>query len=341
MTSQEKLIKEIKSLSDSIRRKNRALRLGISERDRFLETTFKPVIDPLKQVSQKLGKVTEGELILPITTSDVEHEEINDSEEQIEDETDEEDKTLEQIEHERRKDTSEEDEFLENDPSNISRLGTDIKYKGDLSRKYVLKMLQSAIPNRKYHVYGARLEGQGLMIGNSRLDIDDEDNIIVGDKRYNGTQGLFELIFKQKPVKYNHHDLSTFKQILVNTNAHKKNYESLLPIHRNTSVKYKNIISKLFPSQMEKTKKRFMSSEEAIPFPIPQKKRKLKEQSSSGSGLLKDSYSTNIIYYNDVNKLVNRMRLIHEAMEAGHTGLQNEWVALVDELLMKGIIQGS
>lgn len=56
MGSQEKLVKEIKSLSDSIRRKNRALRLGINERDKYLETTFKPIIEPIKELSQNFLK---------------------------------------------------------------------------------------------------------------------------------------------------------------------------------------------------------------------------------------------------------------------------------------------
>lgn len=68
MTDQEKLLQEIKTLSDSIRIKNRALRLGISERDKYLEQTFKPIIEPLKEVSQGLSIIkpkTEGEAVLP------------------------------------------------------------------------------------------------------------------------------------------------------------------------------------------------------------------------------------------------------------------------------------
>lgn len=341
MVNKEKLIKEIKSLSDSIRMKNRALRLGISERDKFLETTFKPVVDPLKEVSRKLGKVTEGELILPVSKYSVKTEEKADVGEELEEETEEElEDEPEEIEYGQAKDISEEEEELqESGPSDISRLGVDIKFKGELGRKYLLKMLQSAQPSRKYHVYGARLEQGGLMIGNSKLDADEQDNIIIGNKKYKGTKGLFELIFKSKPATYTAQDLISFKEICINTNAHKKGYNPTAPIHRNTSVKYKNIISKLFPTNLEKSKKRFMSTEEVTPFYTERKKRKVIDKSPSGEGLLKNVYNTNIIYYNDVNKLVNRMRLIHEAIEAGNTGLQNEWVALVDELLNRGIVK--
>lgn len=335
MLNQEKLIKEIKSLSDSIRSKNRALRLGISERDKFLESTFKPVIDPLKEVSKKLGKVSEGDLILPFLKSEVKTEQSGEGTEEELEETEDE---PEDIQYEQEKDISEEEEEIqEGDPSDISRLGLDIKFKGELGRKYVLKMLQSTIPNRNYHVYGARLEKEGLMIGDSRLDVNDQDDIIIGGKKYKGTNGLFELIFKTKPDNYTTQDLSSFKNICLNTNAHRKNYKPTSPIHRNTSVKYKTVISELFPTILEKAKKRFMSTEDLSI--LKGNKRKKNEETASGEGLLKNTYNTNIIYYNDVNKLVNRMRLIHEAIEAGHTGLQNEWVALVAELLNRGIIK--
>jgi hypothetical protein len=357
MNSQEKLIKEIKTLSDSIRKKHRALKLGISERDKFLERTFKPVIDPLKEVSNKLGKLSEGEIILPYQGSDVKNEEESDVDTQEESDDSDHDRSKglieeeeDESEHDQSKDMIEEEGDESNmdvikedgdksDISNISRLGVDIKFKGDLGRKYLLKMLQSAVPNKNYHVYGARLEGDGIMIGNSKLDVDEKDNIIINGKQYKGTIGLFELVFKTKPVNYSNDDLLTFKNICLETNAHKKGYDSNSNVHRNQSEKYKSIISNLFPSRLEKNKKRFMSTEEVVPFYTIRKKRKVnKESGTSGSGLFKSNYNTNIIYYNNLNKLVNRMRLIHEAMEAGHTGLQNEWVALVDELLNRGII---
>ena len=316
--------------------------MGISERDKFLETTFKPVVDPLKEVAQKLGKVSEGDLILPVSKYKVETEGKADVEEEFEEEETEEEleDEPEEIEYGQVKDISEEEEEIqESDPSDISRMGVDIKFKGELGRKYLLKMLQSAQPSRKYHVYGARLEEGGLMIGNSKLDADEQDNIIIDDKKYKGTKGLFELIFKTKPITFTSQDMMLFKEICINTNAHKKGYKPTSPIHRNTSVKYKDIISKLFPTNLEKSKKRFMSTEEVTPFYTERKKRKVVDKSPSGEGLMKNVNSTNIIYYNDVNKLVNRMQLVHEAIEAGNTGLQNEWVALIDELLNRGIVE--
>lgn len=344
MVKQENLLKEIKSLSDAIRRKNRALKLGINERDAFLESTFKPVIEPIKEMTQKLRKLgpsTEGEIILPLSKYEEEQHEIDRYEDT---ELSEESDASEPMEDVRDKDITEEDEEVSEverkeeeitNPSNISKLGTEIASKGELGRKYVLKMLHSTPANRNYHVYGARLERKGMMIGNSLLDVDEDDNILIGDKKYKGTLGLFELIFRSKPSRYSARDLKHFKTICHDTNTHRKGYLPDNPIYRNRSEKYRNVISDLFPSKKNPLKRRAISSAE---INIQHKKIKVNSPTPSGEGLLKNTYSTNIIYYNDANKLVDRMRLIHEAIEAGHTGLENEWVALIDELRNRQII---
>jgi hypothetical protein len=352
MNNQEKLLKQIKSLSDSIRQKSRALKMGINEREQFLESTFKPVTDPLKKLVQTSKQPTtqfEGDNILPISKYEdmfPKHEETEGSEESEESEdfqvldrgegVKEGIKTEESSKEEGSEEEGREEEVTTN-PSNLSKLGMDIKFKGKLGRKYLLKMLHSTQANRNYHKYGARIEDNGLMVGDSELDIDQNDDIIVGGERYKGTTGLFELIFKDKPGKHTKRDLQLFKDILEKTNAHKKGYAKNLPIYRNNSIKYISIISNLFPSKIRKRqiKRRALSSAE---INILHKKRRTTDPSTSGKGLLKNLYKTNIIYYNDVNKLVDRMRLIHEAMEAGHTGLDNEWIALVDELRTRGII---
>ena len=346
MANQEKLIKEIKSLSDSIRRKNRALRMGISERDRFLETTFKPVVDPLKEMSQKLDIIKQGDIILPFYKSDVKTEkevetggeELTTDNSEEEEEGEEDGKEEKELDRSQISEEEEEDEPGGPNLSDISRLSSEIQYKGKLGKKYVLKMLQSIIPNRKYHIYGARLETDGLHIGNSKLDVDEKDNITINGKKYEGTVGLFELLFKDTPTAYSKDDLGKFREICVNTSCHKKKYDQSSTIHRNSSSKYKLIISQLFPSRLEEIRRKYPSSGDLSSPRLTARKTRAKVASTSGSGLLKNTYSTNIIYYNNLNKLVDRMRLIHEAMKAGHTGLQNEWVALVDELLKRGII---
>jgi hypothetical protein len=323
MTNQEELINKIKLLSDSIRKKNLSLKVGLLERNKFLEDTFKPIVDPLNQINDKITKSDRlNEEVIgekkkqeikeyDTDTSTFETESLSRTSEVLEGDEEEEEKT----DMDETKGSNLDETAFTESPTNISILSQEIVKKGPLSRKYILNMLHSGAKSNRYHVYGARLEKDGLRIGDSTLKVDDNDSITIKNQTFKGTSGLFELIFKNSPTKYTKYDLNSFKTICALTNLHRKGYSQNTPIHRNRSEKYKNIISKLFNNQRGKRSK------------------------AKGKGLaMKSVYDTNVIYYNDVNKLVDRMKLLYESIEAGHTGLDNEMVALTEELKSRGYI---
>lgn len=325
MTNQEELLKTIKVLSESIKKKTHALKIGLIDRNRYLEDTFKPIVEPLNKIKDTITKPSnisqddsveyksninehdtsgaessERDTEYLSKSSDILYEDDDDDEEKS---TDKQDEGNNSGDH-----TSE-------SPTNISILSQEIGKKGPLSRKYILKMLHSGPKGSRYHVYGARLESDGLRMGDSKLIVDDNDNLTIKEQTFKGTSGLFELIFKHVPNKYTKSDLNTFKNICILTNSHRKSYSQATPIHRNRSEKYKTVIAKLFS------------------------KCRGKHRIAKGKGVsMKSVYDTNIIYYNDVNKLVDRMRLIHESIQAGHNGLENEMVALTEELKGRGYI---
>lgn len=345
MVDQEYLIREINALSDSIRKKHQDLKQGVSERERFLETTFKPVVSPLKDIAAKLnhklvlkGEHTEnsaaqfvkGHNNIGTGENDEENESISEDVDTIEEGEgsdkvgNEEEEEAEEVfdDYDDDEMSSSSEQLLEGSHGSdsvkvghrLSILGQDIGSKGLLTRKYILKMLHGAPSNRKYHIYGARLENDGIKIGDSLVDTDDDDNVKVKGKLFKGTPGLFELLFKNCPVKYSTRDLTTFKSILKLTNAHRRHYSAGSSTYRNKSKKYINIISKLFPPQRRGSK-------------------------ATGKGIsLKSTYDTNIIYYNDINKLVERMKLLYEAKQSGHTGVDNELIALTEEMRSRGYI---
>lgn len=304
MAEQEILLREIKSLSDSVRKKTQALKLGLSERDKFLEETFKPIVDPLNKLNQNLSSKIESK------NNDKRDESTSYSTEMISsDEIDEE----EAEEGKGGVDLKENGDIsMTESPTNLSILSHDITDKGPLTRKYILKMLHHGPKSSKYHVFGARLEKDGIHIGDSFISINERDQINIKEENFKGTVGLFELLFELNPKKYSKNDLNNFKQICLLTNLHRKGYSQNTPIHRNKSNKYKNIISRLFSTKRGKRRGKGMS--------------------------MKSVYDTNVIYYNDINKLVDRMKLLYESVQAGHSGLDNEIVALTEELKRTGYI---
>ncbi|KMQ89471.1 hypothetical protein RF55_10898 [Lasius niger] len=100
------------------------------------------------------------------------------------------------------------------------------------------------------NVYGVYLGDDGTMLGDKRFDVDVDDAIIVGDVRYVGTPGLYELIFKRIPddLVYTENDKLTYRNILLKTNAHKRDHKATMPVLGNKGHKYKYVIAPLLQS---------------------------------------------------------------------------------------------
>ncbi|KAI8119346.1 hypothetical protein CVS40_9136 [Lucilia cuprina] len=129
------------------------------------------------------------------------------------------------------------------------------------------------------------------------------------------TPGLFELLFHSKPLHYTKNDLSTYKDVLINTNVHKRHYQPNYKIKGTKAFKYKRIIKKLF-----NTKPNVLTK---------------------GSGLsLKslDNRKPKYIYWDDPNELVNRLRLLTSSSSVGHNNHKNEIISIIEELKEANII---
>src|SRR5436190_4270471 len=207
--------------------------------------------------------------------------------------------------------------FLQTDEgqANATQFLSDIP--NDLTREYMEKMIRDIGGRTSLidHHYGPRYEASTLMVGDSPLEFDDAGNIKLGGRSYKPTRGLYELLFKRTPDKdtYDKDDLRAYKDILVQTSAHKKDYLFRNKINRLTgSTKYKEVISKLFPLTTTTT----------------------------GSGLVKSVSTRDISYWDDPNELCDRLRLLVASAETGNMGRGNEMLNIVEELREAGLIKG-
>lgn len=80
-----------------------------------------------------------------------------------------------------------------------------------------------------------------MKLGKSRLEIDGID-IMFDGKRYKGTRGLYELIFKSHPDKYDENDLSQYYDILQQTNVHRRNFNGTQQMRGSTAYKWVEVI---------------------------------------------------------------------------------------------------
>ncbi|CAG9824316.1 unnamed protein product [Phaedon cochleariae] len=88
-------------------------------------------------------------------------------------------------------------------------------------------------------VYGVRRGGEfgELIIGKELIEFENGD-ISIRNRRFKQTTGLISLLFKREPTKYSTEDMSSYKMILLLSNAHKQLYEENGKINSNRSLKW-------------------------------------------------------------------------------------------------------
>lgn len=102
------------------------------------------------------------------------------------------------------------------------------------------------------------------------------------------------------------------------------------------SIKYKNIISQLFPEKKTNRKKLTFDDVDNNPLKGDGLKKLLQQQQTYKN--FKKSGKFNYIYWDDPNELVDRLRLIVASQAAGHTGHTNEIISIIEELREANII---
>lgn len=328
-SEQKKVLSEILALSESIRQKHREIKRGIVETASSLEKTFEPLVQPIKTLTKQLGGPGNREnLILP---QHLKLSTYNDNDEDV--------KTVstprKQLPGSSSDEATSTPRFLPtqtisetpDSPANVylatpegRREGLEMLDRlpyGMLAKEYMKRFITDT-SNSIDHTYGPRMEGNTVMIGDGTLEFERNDLYIKGT-RYTGTQGLYELIFMKKPDKdyFSPNDLNAYKSILIATNAHRQKYQPDKQINSNSGYKYRNIIRHLFlRSGKGVTGSEFIMEKSAT-----------------------DNETVQYMHWDDVNELVERLRLLIASQRAGHTGHDNEIVSLIEELREANVIQ--
>jgi len=142
-------------------------------------------------------------------------------------------------------------------------------------------------------------------LGNTSIDFQKDNKIILGNKQYIGTKGLYELLFSKNPVKYTNTDLMNYGEILKLTSVHKRNYDAAKQVSGNGGYKYLSVIKPL----LEKI-----------------------EGKSGGDLMSYNEKPIEYVYWDDINELVERLRLLYASKSAGNNSVVNEIQSIVEEL---------
>ena len=180
-------------------------------------------------------------------------------------------------------------------------------------------------------VFGMVKKDKYYYIGDKPIKIKD-DNIIIDDKEYIGTEGLWELIISKEPQEgiYTEDDFLNYGKILKQTNAiYQGNNPNQNYPKSSSSVKWKQLIKPIW-EDIKKSKKP-PEEEKGKGKGRGRKKRQEDPQpGTSGTGLK--------ILPSEPNALIDRFDLLFSSQKAGHTGVRNEIIAILDELKRQGVI---
>ena len=201
----------------------------------------------------------------------------------------------------------------------IELKASDIMNLGPLA---VNALLQAFTKNITFGLYAQKGK---FKIGSEVVNIKDND-IKVDDIIFEGTPGFWELVTSKNPnpENYTEEDLDKYRQLLLLTNTiYQGNKPDTNKPKSNRSPKWKNIIKPIW-EQIKKQKKEeykeFEDEDEDDPQP-----------STSGTGLK--------ILPSDPNALIDRFNLLFSSKKAGHTGVRNEIVSILDELKRQGVLK--
>ncbi len=182
-----------------------------------------------------------------------------------------------------------------------------------------------SLKNNVDKYYGIRKQGDGYVMGDSKVVIDTDSNIIVRDQRFKGTPGLWQLIMLNKPRDFTKEDLARYDDLVETTQVIFNPYITTKHDKPKQTLKYQK-----FLKEMEEAYEVETTPIEAKPEGIPElESTELKDsKSAEGKG----------IKFLPGNKkgLIERLRLLSAESRAGNTvSTREEIVAILDELLRR------
>ncbi|KYN11453.1 hypothetical protein ALC57_16388 [Trachymyrmex cornetzi] len=192
-----------------------------------------------------------------------------------------------------------------------------------LGQKYMKAVLSDKKAVNIDVVYGVYFSVEGSMLGDKPLVYALSyliDDIIIDGKRYDGTAGLYELIFMKFPNESicTDDDVHTYRSILLTTNAHRRGHSPSNQVMGSKGYKYKSIIAPLVSDKKVGTG---INKRADLPRTMTLNDNKI-----------------DYIHWDDPNEIVDRLRLFEASRQAGYNGHDNEILSIIEELRVAGLI---
>ena len=180
--------------------------------------------------------------------------------------------------------------------------------------------------------YGIYAKDKKFFMGNKKITIEDNNITIEGDIEFKGTPGLWRLITERNiPNKseFTPDELIKYIYMMFITKTIYINNDPTKGRKGGTSEKLRFI--KPFVRLVEDNKTDELEHKILSYFNETEEDEDDPQPSTSGTGLK--------ILPSDPNSLIDRFDLLFSSKKAGHTGVRNEIVSILDELKRQGVLK--
>lgn len=293
---------------NAVKRKYNLLKYGKENFEKAIGETFKPIVDPLRELVSVSKNRMPNEQINSKVKIPQQDEEYASSEASAQ--------TI----------RFDQDDALEEE-EDISEMPLERADAVDEAASFVkLQRIPSEESQYLDKVYGVRKEGDKYKIGNSQIDFLDK-HVRVKDVKYPKTVGLLELLYTKNPEMHlvSSEDKVKYREILEATSAHRKQHKSDQPIRTHTGRKYTDVIAPLFRTTR--------TSKKGGSLPRYKKGGSLPKYKKARINTRMD-----YVYWDDPNELVDRLRLLVAERDAGNNSHDNEIRSIIEELREAGYI---
>ena len=205
---------------------------------------------------------------------------------------------------------------------------------GPIARKYIQSNL-----GRTTTRAGLYSENDNLKIGYRPVKIENDD-IIINDEKFKGTPGLWELITSNNIPEKGKYNATELRDYITIMNITKATYDKNNKRVGGKNIKMNNLIKALVIALEEgggdklvtEINKHFGFEEETDEEDeYEEYEEEYTLSPTKGTGLK--------ILPSDPNALIDRFDLLFSSKKAGHTGVRNEIVSILDELKRQGVIK--
>lgn len=221
-----------------------------------------------------------------------------------------------------------------------------------LTAEYIDKYYRDTedAPRDKENGVQLNVDTEKWTLGDKEVKFLDNSDIKIGDKIYNGTRGLYELLFMQNPITLNikNVDRVAYKKIRESTNLDKKNTSTGDSSNSSGSSSATKFV--LPKNVRDQSRRRYNSDPHIMRLRDRSMTNKTKK---TGGRISKANVGINFknmlkthnnnkkdyVFYDSYNELVDRLKKLISAKVAGNTSVDNEIVSIVEELREAYIIE--